>query len=91
MSFSRTLVNSAQLASQLLLDKGYNHLSRSTHTVTLSCLPQDADEIAQEGQPDKAVWSLEPEDDSAEFLIGPDAWTADERADREAFAKKVQS
>lgn len=36
------------------------------------------------------MWSLEAVDDSAEYLVGPDQWTASERSDREALAKEVR-
>eukprot|EP00037_Helgoeca_nana_P032395 m.413664 g.413664 ORF g.413664 m.413664 type:complete len:171 (+) comp29146_c0_seq1:47-559(+) len=54
-------------------------------------MAKGADEINAEGQEDKAVWSLEAVDDSAEYLVGPDQWTASERSDREALAKEVHA
>lgn len=50
---------------------------------------QDADEIASEGQMDKAVWLLEPDNDESQYLVGPERWPAEERLDRESLAKEV--
>lgn len=37
------------------------------------------------------MWSLEPDDDTGDFVVGPDAWGAEERFDRETLAKEVST